>query len=131
MQNQLEKTYSLLEQGIYDKEIFAARQSALKAEIDEKLKTAAKLKPEYISENTKEKYSLKDIKQEKTIAEIWCMLSDAKSKNEFIKALFKQIKYIKTEKGNRLNKKADSFEMEFITKLPCKAPPTPCNNLSV
>ncbi|MCD7905754.1 MAG: hypothetical protein LUG24_09410 [Clostridiales bacterium] len=42
MQNQLEKTYSLLEQGIYDKEIFAARQSALKAEIDEKLKTAAK-----------------------------------------------------------------------------------------
>lgn len=93
---------------------------------------AAKLKSEYISENTKEKYSLKDIKQEKTIAEIWCMLSDAKSKNKFIKALFRQIKYIKTEKGNRLNKeKTDSFEMEFITKLPCKAPPTPCNNLSV
>lgn len=119
LQKQLGNTFTLLEQGIYDKETFLTRQSFLKSQINEHLKTIAKLETKDKITKAREEYNKQLIPQLENMLNIYDTLPNAKSKNDLIKSIFHQIRYSKTTKGNRWSPdKVDDFELEFISKLP-------------
>jgi DNA invertase Pin-like site-specific DNA recombinase len=119
LQKQLGNTFTLLEQGIYDKDTFLSRQSTLKEEIGTILNTIHKLEAEDTTAQLRAEYSLNYIPRLENLLAIWDTLPDAQAKNNLIKSLFHQIRYTKTTKGNRWNKTAvDDFEIELVSKLP-------------
>jgi DNA invertase Pin-like site-specific DNA recombinase len=118
LQKQLTNTFTLLEQGIYDKETFLNRQSAIKAELTEVNNKLGKLENEDNITRLRAEYSSTLIPKLENLLEVWDTLPDAKAKNDLIKSIFLSIKYTKTTKGNRWSMaKVDDFEIEFVTKI--------------
>lgn len=119
LQKQLGNTFTLLEQGIYDKETFLSRQTALKNEINETINLISRLETEDKVRKARADYNATLIPQLENMLEVWDSLPTAQDKNNLIKAIFHKIKYTKTVKGNRWNKDiVDDFEIELISKLP-------------
>lgn len=119
LQEQLSKTFTLLEQGIYDKDTFLSRQSLLKGEITSVVNTIQKLENEDRVKKARIEYNKTLIPELENLLQVYDTLPDAKAKNDLIKKLFHQIRYSKTIKGNRWQPdKVDDFELEFISKLP-------------
>jgi len=119
LQLQLGRTFTLLEQGIYDKDTFFSRQKTIKEEMTDILNIIAKLENEDKQTKMRAEYNATLIPQLENLIEVWDALPDAKAKNDLIKTLFHQIRYSKTTKGNRWNKDlVDDFEIEFVSKLP-------------
>lgn len=117
LNNQLNNTYSLLEQGLYSKELFLERQETLKSEID-----SLKIKKNELLEEDKKNAQKSELKkqlipQAEKIDSIYYSLSTPKQKNDLLKSIFTKIIYTK-EKGGRWDKKAlDDFKLEFVSKL--------------
>lgn len=121
IQKQLGKTYTLLEQGIYDNETFLERQVFLKNEMSNILSTITKLEEEDNATKARAEYNKTLIPELENLLEVYDTLPDAKSKNVLIKKIFHQIRYSKKTRGNRwAPDKVDDFELEFISKLPSK-----------
>lgn len=121
IQKQLGKTYTLLEQGIYDNETFLERQIFLKNEMSNILSTITKLEEEDNATKARAEYNKTLIPELENLLEVYDTLPDAKSKNVLIKKIFHQIRYSKKTRGNRwAPDKVDDFELEFISKLPSK-----------
>ncbi|MDO4302144.1 MAG: recombinase family protein [Clostridia bacterium] len=119
LQNQLERTFTLLEQGIYDKDTFFSRQNFLKKEIESVINIIENLENEDKITKARTEYSSRLIPQIENLLEIYTALPDAKSKNDLIKKVFYQIRYTKTTKGNRWNPDdVDNFKLKFVSKLP-------------
>lgn len=117
LNNQLNNTYSLLEQGLYSKELFLERQKTLKNELD-LLNVKKNTLLDEDKKNT-QKAELKNqlIPQAEKIDSIYYKLSSPKQKNDLLKSVFTKIIYTK-EKGGRWDKSAlDDFKLEFISKL--------------
>ncbi len=116
---QLGKTFTLLEQGIYDKDTFLSRQKYLKEVITDITNKIDSLEKENKLRKLQEEYNLKLIPQLENFIELYDTLPDARTKNELIKKIFYKIKYTKTTKGNRWKPDlVDDFELEFISRLP-------------
>ncbi len=119
LKNQLNTTFSLLEQGLYDKDTFIERRSFLKSEINSVQAVIAKLEKEDSLKRSQENYNKLLIPELENLLRIYDNLPNAKSKNDLIKKIFYQIRYTKTTKGNRWRPdKVDDFELEFISRLP-------------
>ena len=119
LKNQLGRTFTLLEQGIYDKDTFLDRQSYLKGEINSVINTLTRLENEDKIKRARAEYNNKLIPELENLLEIYDTLPDAKSKNDLIKKIFYQIQYTKTTKGNRWKPElVDDFKLKFITKIP-------------
>ncbi len=119
LQQQLGRTFTLLEQGIYDKDTFLTRQSVIKNEITDLISTINKLENEDKATKMRAEYYATLVPKLENLVDVWDSLPDAKAKNDLIKTLFYKIKYTKTTKGNRWRKNdVDDFEIEFVSKLP-------------
>lgn len=119
LQSQLGRTFTLIEQGIYDKDTFLSRQSSLKEQINSVINTISKLEKEDKITKAKSEYNTRLIPELENLLQVYDTLPNAKAKNELIKKIFYQIRYSKTTKGNRWQPdKIDDFELELISKLP-------------
>lgn len=119
LQQQLGRTYTLLEQGIYDKDTFLSRQNFLKEQIKDVVDRIAQLENEDKLAKTRAEYNNTLIPQLENLLEVYDSLPNAKAKNDLIKKIFYQIRYTKSEPGNRWKPDAvDNFQLEFISRLP-------------
>ena len=109
-QKQLEKVYSLFEQGIYSKEVFDMRKNKLTTEISEikKLLSVTQNPPQ-----KDEEIIFEPIK----ITEIYQKTTDPKIKNDILKELLFKVEY-KKEKSARWHCSPDAFEITVYPKLP-------------
>lgn len=110
--SQLNKAYDLLEQGIYDTNTFLERSTSLKDKINSLEEEIRK------SSVTSKKNKIEKIKD--VIPKIKNVLSNyskslsAEEKNNLLKAVISDIKYIKTVKGRG---KEDKFNLKINIKL--------------
>lgn len=119
LHQQLGKTFTLLEQGIYDKETFLSRQNYLKSAIDENLNRINTLETEDKVKRLRYDFNATLVYQLETLLTVWDTLPDARAKNKLIKALFHKIIYTKKSKGNRWNKAlVDDFTIELVSRVP-------------
>ena len=119
LQKQLGRTFTLLEQGIYDKDTFLERQSYLKNLISIEINRITELEREDKIRKARADYNERLIPELENLLKVYDTLPDAKSKNDLIKKLFYQIQYSKTTKGNRWNQElVDDFKLKFISRVP-------------
>lgn len=112
LQGQQIKLYELLEQGIYDTNLFLERSTILK----ERLQHIEK----QLQEQESEQFREQKMSPEKAIAEIQCVIKnfcevDESQKNELLKRVIKQIYYYKTERACYHKKETDlKLEIDFL-----------------
>lgn len=119
LKTQITRTYTLLEQGIYDKDTFLDRQDYLKREMSATINNLTKLENEDKIKKAQAEYNNNIIPEIENLLEIYDTLPDARAKNDLIKKIFYQIQYTKTTKGNRWKPElVDDFKLKFVTKIP-------------
>lgn len=101
LNKQLNKTYDLLEQGVYDTTTFLSREEKLKKEIDE----AFLLKEQAANELHSRKsidamsYQMKPLKGR--LIDVYHQLPDAHAKNNFLSGFIEKAEYKKTTRSKR------------------------------
>lgn len=111
---QLEKIYSLFENGIYNNEEFSTRRTQIKEKILKNEKAILEVEKEE-KNNSVDNY-LKLIPKIKEVLEIYSGV-DVKQKNELLKSIVSKIYYSK-EKNGRWDKEAiNNFSIEIYMKL--------------
>lgn len=114
---QINKTYDLLEQGIYSTEMFTERNSLLSAR---KAETEGKIKE--LSEQLKEKVNLSDLRNKiiprtKKLIRLYPTLPDAESRNKILKDLLLKATYEKTVKNNKGTVNRSNFSVEVFPNI--------------
>ena len=115
---QINKTYDLLEQGIYSTEMFTERNtllSARQADIEVKIKD--------LQEQLKERVTLNDLRNEvipKTqyLINLYPTLPDAESRNRVLKDLLLKATYEKTERNTKGTVARNNFTVEVFPNIP-------------
>lgn len=120
LKSQLEKTFDLLERGIYDDETFLERNKNIKAKIEECNKAMDKLQK--LKEAEEKALSIENdfIPTVKNIVEGYDTIEDAGMKNELLKAVIKKIDYIKEVKNTRGKRDLDNFDLTLYPIIPYK-----------
>lgn len=117
LNNQLNNTYSLLEQGLYSKDLFLQRQHTITKEINKLQEERSKIFLEIENATQKEKLKNQLIPKAQQLINMYYSLSSAEIKNNLLKEIFEKIIYTK-EKNGRWDKSAiDDFKLEFVSKL--------------
>lgn len=124
LKSQLEKTFDLLERGIYDDETFLERNKTIKAKIEGCNNAMDKLQELKASEE--KALSIEDnfIPAVKNIVEGYDTIKNADAKNELLKAVIKRIDYIKETKNTRGKRDIDNFSLDLYPIIPCELPIT-------
>ncbi len=120
LKSQLEKTFDLLERGIYDDETFLERNKAIKAKIEECSQAMNKLQELKDSEEKAMSFENSFIPAVKNIVEGYGTIEDAGMKNELLKAVIKRIEYIKETKNTRRKRDIDNFNLDLYPIMPYK-----------
>lgn len=112
LNNQLNKAYDLLEQGIYDNTIFLERSKLLKQQI----KNLEIEKDKYSQQSKKKKMEkIKDIVPKlKNVLDTYSTNLSPEERNNLLKTIIKKIYYIKTVKGKGHE---EEFELNIDIKL--------------
>lgn len=115
LQDQLDKAFDLLEQGIYDTDTFIKRSELLKNSITECQKDISVIETE-IGKNKNNKQAKElFIPKLKTLSECYYQIESAQEKNNLIKEIIYQIDYEKYGWGRG---HSDEFTIEISVKYP-------------
>lgn len=120
LKSQLDKTFDLLERGIYDDETFLERNKAIKAKIEECNKAMNKLQELKNSEEKALSIENNFIPTVKNIVDGYDTIKDASMKNELLKAVIKKIEYIKETRNTRGRRDIDNFDLVLYPIMPSK-----------
>lgn len=120
LNSQLEKTFDLLERGIYDDETFLERNKAIKAKIEECNKAMDKLQELKASEEKALSFENNFIPTVKNIVEGYGMIEETGMKNELLKAVIKRIEYIKETRNTRGKRDTGNFDLDLYPIMPYK-----------
>lgn len=120
LKSQLDKTFDLLERGIYDDETFLERNKTIKAKIEECNKSMNKLQELKNSEEKALSIENNFIPAIKNIVEGYDTIKDASMKNELLKAVIKKIEYIKETRNTRGKRDIDNFSLDLYPIMPYK-----------
>lgn len=119
LQKQLEKTYDLLEQGIYNKEVFLARSQSITKRIEETKANIQAVRKELVLEEIHPEVDTTVIPEIEHLLAVYDMLPSAKSKNEMLKDVLERAEYNK-EQGKRWHGSPDEFELVLYPRIPKK-----------
>lgn len=112
MKLQLNNTYDLLEQGIYNKDIFVERSNLLKQQIKDISNNIKKLETEkshiFARKNNKELL----IPKIEMVIDSYYETNDIKMKNELLKTVLEKIEYTKITPINK-----DDFKLKLFPKI--------------
>lgn len=116
LKKQLEKTYDLLEQGIYTPEIFTKRNSAISKKLDD----ISVSRQEILSKQAEapKQTPAEFIAEVKKLKAIYTELSEAKDKNALLRRIFYKITYSKDKANTRGNLENNNFDIVVSPKFP-------------
>lgn len=114
---QINKTYDLLEQGIYSTEMFAERNkllSARRSEVTEKIKD--------LRDKLKERVNVNELRNEviprmQHLLELYPTLSDAESRNNILKDLLTKATYEKTQRNTKGTANRKNFTIKIFPRI--------------
>ena len=120
LKSQYEKTFDLLERGIYDDKAFLDINKLIKYKIEERNMAMDKL----MELEKKEKHMLSVennfIPVVKNIVDGYGTIKDISMKNKLLKAIIKRIEYIKETKNTRGKRDNDNFSLVIYPIIPYK-----------
>lgn len=120
LKSQLEKTFDLLERGIYDDKTFLERNQIIKSKIEDCNKAMDKLME--LEKKEEQMLSVENnfIHVAKNITDGYETMENAGMKNELLKAIIKRIEYIKETKNTRGKGGNDNFDLTLYPIMPYK-----------
>lgn len=110
--SQLNKTYDLLEQEIYTKDLFIERSNLLKQQIKEISDSISKLKIEknnILSQKNNKEILIPKIEN---VIDSYYKTNDVKMKNKLLKDVLERVEYIKVNPSNK-----DDFRLKLFPKI--------------
>ena len=117
LRNQLNKTYDLLEQEIYDIETFLERSRSLSQRINQTKDNISVLEADLNVEMIREKSSVNIIPKVEQLLEVYHELPTPKDKNDMLKDVLEKVTYSK-ENNTRWHGSPDDFEITIYPKIP-------------
>lgn len=112
LQQQLNKTYDLLEQEVYTKDIFVERSNLLKQQIKETNNTIKNLETEkntIMSQKNNKEILIPKIEN---VIDTYYETNDIKMKNELLKSILEKVEYTKITPTNK-----DDFKLKLFPKI--------------
>lgn len=114
---QLDKTFDLLEQGVYTAEQFSSRSKLLEERLGK-----ARADRDALSKTLEEARLLEEnrrtvIPRLEHLLKIYNTLPSARAKNDMLKEVIERVTYVKTKKG-RWHNSPDDFEITLYPKIP-------------
>lgn len=117
---QLDKTYDLLERGIYNDETFLQRNEMIKNKMEECSKSLEGIEELAAAEEKALSIENNFIPTVKNIVEGYGSIEDAAMKNELLKAVIKRIEYIKETRNTKGKRDIDNFDLTMFPLIPYK-----------
>ena len=113
IENQLDRIYSLLEEGVYTTDIFLKRLKLLKAQENQLLDLKNKLETNILDKTNLNNFEAITLPQAQEIANIYKMTNNIKYQNDILKEVIAKIDYYKSSTNKRTNK----FEIIIYPKF--------------
>lgn len=117
LQRQLERTHDLLEQGVYDTEMFLSRSRSITGRINAAQENIASLTSELAEEEARAASRRNIIPKVEKLLEVYAALPSAQAKNDMLKDVLEKVEYTKLHRSGR-NGPFDNFELLLYPKLP-------------
>jgi len=117
LKKQRSRTHDLLEQGLYDTEIFFNRIK----EINERIKTAENerksIEADLQLEKQRKESLINSVPKVEKLLDVYGQLESPAAKNDLLREVLKKVVYVK-EHGGRWHNSPDDFELTLYPKLP-------------
>lgn len=117
LRRQLDRTYDLLEQGIYDTDTFLARSRSLTEKIAAAEAGIEALTAEVYEDEKRASSRRSIVPKVEKLLEVYAELPSAQAKNEMLKEVLEKVEYTKNERSGRSGP-FDNFELVLFPKLP-------------
>ena len=118
LKKQLDRTYDLLEQGVYTVEQFTDRSQNIGNRIDEALKDIDSIKADIKAYYCEQQQITVFIPKVEYILNIYYQLNSAEEQNKLLRQVIRQIIYYKAKSGSNKITPPDSFTLEVFPLLP-------------
>ena len=115
---QLNRIFESYESGIYDSDVFLARQKAVSAQISQTEQSIESLEKEIKQDKEFLASQEQLIPRAKKVLEIYKASDDVQLKNDLMKSVLDKVVYTKTANGHFKDQRADDFKLELFPKLP-------------
>lgn len=113
----LNKTYDLLEEGIYSKDEFINRSKAIKENI-ENLESKLREYNSLLQKNTETKKQKETVMPKfENVIDLYHKLESAEDKNILLKTIIGKVTYLKTEKAIKKDSDQTNFELHIYPKI--------------
>lgn len=113
MDQQMDRLYDLVEQGVYAPQVFARRRDELQGRID-----GAKTRLSELQNNPTTEESIRRILPKvKSVLEVYKLTTDPAEKNDLLKSIIDRIVYHKTKQGSRWANPADLLTLEIYPRI--------------
>lgn len=121
LNSQLDRSYDLLEQGVYDSETFLRRSRSLTEQIERTKANISALEEVLNVGLMREEAAVNIIPKVERLLSVYRRLSDPKDKNDMLKEVLEKVVYSK-EKGTRWQGSPDDFAITLYPKIPSPSP---------
>lgn len=118
LKKQLQNTYTLVETGVYTKEIFLERNSSLTKEISDLSATVDSMKEEYKIELSREEARVTFVPKVEKIIDLYDTLDDARSKNQLLKSVLEFVTYEKDCANKKSQRDNANFKLNIYPRIP-------------
>lgn len=117
LQKQLDRTHDLLEQGVYDTEMFLSRSRSITARINAAQESIAALSSELAEDEARAASRRNIVPKVEKLLEVYSALPSAQAKNDMLKGVLEKVEYTKLQRSGR-NGPFDNFDLLLYPKLP-------------
>lgn len=117
LQRQLDRTHDLLEQGVYDTEMFLSRSRQISGRIAAANENIASLASELAEDEARAASRRNIIPKVEKLLEVYSALPSAQAKNDMLKEVLEKVEYTKLQRSGR-NGPFDNFDLLLYPKLP-------------
>ncbi|MCD7811939.1 MAG: recombinase family protein [Ruminococcus sp.] len=117
LHKQLDRTHDLLEQGVYDTDIFLSRSRMLNERITAAKANIERLSAEVEADEQKASCRKNIIPEVEKLLDVYDVLPSAQAKNDMLKGVLEKVEYTKNKRSGKYGP-FDNFELVLFPKLP-------------
>lgn len=118
LNKQLDATYSLLEQGVYEIDVFTERKQSLSQQLDDTSRLLQKTQKEYELNVGHEKIQKELIPIINNIIDVYREIDNIEAKNALLKRVVDHVTYLKKEPNKRGGRDIANFKLQLYPKFP-------------
>ena len=115
---QLNKTFDLLEQGVYSLDIFQERHKTLEGQKNELLKEIDRIKTELDRTSAREQAKRDFVPSVKHLVKVYWEVDDIMIRNNMLRNVLDHIDYLKTERNKKGAGNTANFTLKFYPRIP-------------